>query len=188
LGEGPQLRCVTRVVNRGSRPHPWAMGEHAVWDVAPSLSTGGRIEVSGEVVTAPDQPPGSELAPGRREPWPVVGTLDGGRRDLSELGPKVRGSTGLAAVRVDTGEVVLHIDGRPVMRLGWDHQVLPHLLVWMPFGGDHGAPWFGTVQALGLEPVSVPPWADEADLPELAPGEALTTSWQVTLDDSGGSA
>ena len=65
-GREPQLRCVTRVVNRGSRPHPWALGEHAVWDVAPMLATGGRIEVSGEVTTAPEQPPGSELAPGRR--------------------------------------------------------------------------------------------------------------------------
>lgn len=188
LGEEPQLRCVTRVVNRGSRPHPWALGEHAVWDVAPVLAAGGLIEVSGEVTTAPDQPAGSALVPGRSGPWPVVTTLDGGRRDLSRLGTQVRGSTGLAAVRVDDGEVVLRGGQRPTVRLGWDHHVLPHLLVWMPFGGDHGAPWFGTVQALGLEPVSAPPWAAEADLPELAPGDELTMSWQVTLDASDCSA
>lgn len=188
LGEGPQLRCVTRVVNRGSRPHPWAMGEHAVWDVGTALSAGGRIEVSGEVTTAPDQPSGSSIVPGRTGPWPVVDTADSGRRDLSDLGPQVRGSTGLAAVRVDAGEVVLRGGQRPTVRLGWDHDLLPHLLVWMPFGGDHGPPWFGTVQALGLEPVSVPPWADESAFAELAPGEELTTAWHVTLDDTVASA
>ena len=188
LGEGPQLRCVTRVVNRGSRPHPWALGEHAVWEVAPMLATGGRIEVSGEVTTAPEQPPGSGLAPDRRGAWPVVETLDGGSRDLSDLGPSVQGSTGLAAVRVDRGEVVLRGEGRPTMTLGWDHGVLPHLLVWLPFGGDHGAPWFGSVRALGLEPVSVPPWAAEVDLPVLAPGDELVSSWQVSLDEPVGSA
>ena len=100
----------------------------------------------------------------------------------------MQGSTGLAAVRVDRGEVVLRGEARPAVTLGWDHGVLPHLLVWLPFGGDHGAPWFGSVQALGLEPVSVPPWAAEADLPVLAPGDELVSSWQVSLDGPGSSA
>ncbi len=182
LAEDAVLRCVTEVVNRGSRPHQWAMGEHAVWDVASALATGGRIHVDGEVTTAPEQPPGSHLVPGRTGEWPSVATLDGGVRDLSAPGPADRGTTAVAAVKVATGRVRTEAPGRPTVELRWDHAVLPYLLLWLPFGGDHEAPWFGTVEAMGLEPVSVPPWSRPEDLDVLGPGEHVTSTWEVELD------
>lgn len=188
LTEDAALRCVTDVVNRGLRAHPWALGEHAVWDVAPALAAGGRVRLAGEVSTAPEQPDGSRLAPGRTGAWPLVATTNGEVRDLSAPGPGDRGSTGLASVRVTRGEVVLEIPGRPLVTLGWDHDVLPHLLLWLPFGGDHGAPWFGTVEALGLEPVSARPWDRTEDLPRLGAGERLRSAWRVSVDDNRRSA
>ena len=184
LGEDPVLRCVTRVANRGSRPHPWAMGEHAVWDVATDAGGDGSDRA---VRRAHARRPSSRTARcsrrGAATAWPLAATQDGtGTRDLSAIDASVLGSTGLAAVRVDAGEVALVGEGRPTVRLRWDREVLPHLLVWMPFGGDHGAPWFGTVRALGLEPVSVPPWTGARDLPELAAGAELVSTWEVALD------
>jgi len=183
LTEEATLRCVTDVLSRGSRPHPWALGEHAVWDIGPALAAGGRLHLAGEVNTAPEQPEGSRLVPGRTEQWPLVATIDGGVRDLSAPGPSDRGTAGLVSVRVARGEARLEVPGRPRVTLEWDHEVLPHLLLWMPFGGDHGAPWFGTVQALGLEPVSAQPWDPPWNLPVLEPGERLRSTWSVRLDD-----
>jgi galactose mutarotase-like enzyme len=185
LGTDARLRCRTDVRNRGSRPHPFAMGEHAVWDVAAALSDGARIRVDdpGTLRAAPEQPDGSLLVAGAQGTWPTLPLVGGGARDLSSVGPDDRGSTGLAAVRVPAGRVRLEAATRPAVDLSWDADVLPWLLLWLPLGGDHGAPWFGTVEALGLEPVTVPPWTSPDALPLLAPGDVVTSTWSVTVDD-----
>lgn len=192
LGGAPQLEVRTEVRHRGRVPHPFAMGEHAIWDVGQALAHGARVELGhaagGGLRTAPVQPEGSALVAGATSDWPTAPLLDGSTRDLSRVGPADRGSTGLAAVRVDAGSVRLAPASGPAVDLGWDADVLPWLLLWLPLGGDVAAPWFGTVEALGLEPVSVPPWTDPADLPLLAAGDVVTSSVTVTVDDDRSSA
>lgn len=192
LGADAHLEVRTQVRHRGRVPHPLALGEHALWDVAGALAHGARLEVAhpldGALRTAPVQPEGSRLAPGAASDWPRVALLDGSLRDLSTLGPGERGTTGLAAVRVGTGSARLAPSTGPAVGLAWDADVLPWLLLWLPLGGDHAAPWFGSVETLGLEPVSVPPWTDPADLPQVGAGEVVTWTVGVTVDAPADSA
>lgn len=56
-----------------------------------------------------------------------------------------------------TGEVLLQSRSAGIdLRLSWDAGLLPHLYLWQERRGTAGFPWWGSVDAVGVEPASDP--------------------------------
>lgn len=179
----PTLRCRTRIDNRAPVATRFAIGEHATWNVTHLLGDGGRLVLPGGTVhTTPDPPPTARLLPGSVSTWPHAPAGGGSERDLSALGPGVRGTAEIVAVAVTEPRLTLEpAASGPRVELRWDRELLPYLVLWLGFGGDIHPPWFGTAEVLGAEPVCALPWTGADQLPTLPPHGSVSTAWEVRI-------
>ncbi|MGC5165402.1 hypothetical protein [Luteimicrobium sp. DT211] len=139
-----------RVVNHSRRPAAFTWTEHPTF--------GGALAGPGSTLTLGGDPLDAAFPGGDRPP--------GGFRSVRAKG---------------RGDVVLrNDDAGTAVTLRWDPELFPYLHVWQEHGGTVGFPWWGSVDAVALEPACRPYDPDDALGPlVLAGGEALSSRFEL---------
>lgn len=187
--EGPLLRVGERVENVGRSPVPYSWGHHPCF--SRETFAGGRLEVPVAAAAVPApwfDPDHATLAHGPFA-WPQASARDdGGAVDLSVIPPAADGRHDHACLTLAGGSFRLTApsagDSGRALRVTFDADRFPWVLLWECFGAGAGAPFWAGCDALAVEFSTIPgrstPDAIAAGaLLALAPGEAVETEWTV---------
>lgn len=123
----------------------------------PHIAGGMHIEMEGKIAGATlpgDVDPSAILAPGQiAEDWHMMRLRDGSCIDPSRV-PLPRHTEDLVQLLGVPGRVALHntIEGYR-LRMSWNPEHFPSLLLWNSNYGRQFAPWNGRHLALGVEPI-----------------------------------
>lgn len=174
----------------------WPIGLHPTFRVPDS---GVVIETGSPGLTYPGavEPGVSVLAQGARfDSLTQVPRLDGTAQDCSRL-PLPFATEELVQLTRPGGRIALACPAEGWrLRMTWDAQVFPGLVIWMSNRGRTASPWNGRHQAVGLEPVCAPfdlgPLTARADNPlaraghptahAFRAGETLTTILRIAVE------
>ena len=139
-----------RVVNHAVRPTAFTWTEHPTF--------GGALAGAGSTITLGGDPIDAAFPGG-----------DGPRGGFQSVRAKGRGDVELR--NDDSGTAVT---------LRWDPELFPYLHVWQEHGGTTGFPWWGSVDAVALEPACRPYDPDETLGPlVLGGGEELAARFEL---------
>jgi galactose mutarotase-like enzyme len=185
-GERAELVVETRARNVGLAPARLSCGEHIAFRVDDQLASGATLELDGSIgmETMDEQAsPSSRLATGARGDWPRFPSGDGSTLDLRRIDEGWEGCSDVlgvtwgksAAVRLTPDTPRL-----PALTLAWESDRLPTSVLWLAFGGDRQAPWYGAARMLAIEPMSMLPWREEFHV--LQPDEELSYSVRLAIE------
>ncbi len=184
------LELKERVTNEGNAPAHFVWGHHIALG-GDFLERGCRLDIPARTLITPDQPfdpPAIRLAPGQREPWPMArGRNPDERLDLREIpGPEAHSHDDALLADLTQGyAAVTNPRLGLTFRLSWDVSLFRWVILWQPFGGAQVPPLVG-VYGLGVEPwtacFNLEQAVSRGEAIELAPGEALTTTLQVSIE------
>jgi galactose mutarotase-like enzyme len=191
---GSTLRVRERIENVGAAPAPYTWGHHPCFSRA--TFGGGRLEVAVSAAEVPSpwfDPEHATLAHGPFA-WPhAPGRGDGGGRDvdLSVIPPTADRRHDHACLTVAAGAFRLTApsagrDGR-ALRVAFDREQFPYVLLWECFGAGEGAPFWGGCDTFGVEFSTMPgrstPDAIAAGaVRTIAPGETVETEWSIAWE------
>jgi len=179
----PRLEVRERVIATGDRSYPAMWGQH--------LAYGPGFLVPGTRLTLPDgvqvRPHPEAINPPRRlfapEPgrYPILRGWAGESFDLRGLPPSGAASDiAYAGPFDDPAWYQLTRPDGVELRVEWGARALPYLWLWYELGATVGAPWYGTLFAVGLEPNSSRPTNGLAEA--VANGTALRFEPGQTLE------
>ncbi len=167
----------------GERRYPAMWGQHLAYG-PPLLVPGTRLALPDGVLVRPH--PEAINAPHRLftpDPgrYPLLRGPRGAAVDLRELpGPGAASDIAYAGPFDDPAWYeVTRPDGVKV-RVEWGARALPYLWLWYELGATTGAPWYGTLVAIGLEPNSS--WPTNGLAEAVANGTALWLDPGQTLE------
>lgn len=171
------------VTATGDRPCPAMWGQHLAYG-PPFLVPGARLALPDGVTVRPHpeaiNPPHRLFAPdpGR---YPLLRGPGGQAVDLRELPePGAAGDIAYAGPFADPAWYEVTRPDGLALRVEWGAHALPYLWLWYELGATSGAPWFGTLVAIGLEPNSS--WPTNGLAEAVANGSALRFDPGQTLD------
>ncbi|MGH7912192.1 MAG: DUF4432 domain-containing protein [Candidatus Dormibacteraceae bacterium] len=152
-----RLEVREATIATGDRPHHAMWGQHLAYG-RPFLVPGARLTLPDGVEVRPHPEPINpphrlvDPAPGR---YPILRTPDGAPFDLRRLPEAGEPSDILYAgpFADPAWYEVARPDGCAV-RVEWGARTLPYLWLWYELGATVGAPWYGTLFAIGCEPNS----------------------------------
>jgi len=158
----PVLFIHERITNQGREELEAMWGHHPAFG-APFLSAACRIDTNArtvhadEVITSPLNP----LAPGSRFAWPH-GERDGVPTDLARVaGPDDPPHETMAYLTDFEGEHgwygITNTDLGLGVGLVWPKAVFPFAWFWQEMHASSGAPWYGEVYVMAIEPFSSMP-------------------------------
>lgn len=172
--ETPRLEVREEVTATGDCPCPAMWGQHLAYG-PPFLVPGTRLTLPDGV---PVQPHPEAINPPHRLAGPAPGRYPflrgpaGERVDLRELpGPGAASDIFYAGPFLDSAWYQVTRPDGLVLRVEWGAQALPYLWLWYELGATLGAPWYGTLHAIGLEPSSS--WPTNGLAEAVANGSAL---------------
>jgi urease beta subunit len=171
------------VTATGDRPFPVMWGQHLAYG-PPFLVPGTRLSLPDGVAVRPHpgpiNPPRRRFAP---EPgrYPMLRGADGNPVDLRDLpSPGAESDILYAGPFADPGWYEVTRPDGVTLRVEWGTEALPDLWLWYELGATVGAPWYGTLVAIGLEPNSS--WPTNGLAEAVANGSALRIDPGQTLD------
>ena len=202
--DGPTLRVRERIENVGAAAAPYTWGQHPCF--ARATFAGGRLEVAVSAAEVPDpwfDPDHATLAHGPFA-WPhaPARAADDDRADatagaglasvdLSAIPATADRRHDHACLTVAAGEFRLTAPsagpaGR-ALRVAFDREQFPHVLLWECFGAGEGPPFWGGCDTFGVEFSTMPgrstPDAIAAGaIREIAPGETVETEWSIAWE------
>lgn len=162
------------VTATGDRRYPAMWGQHLAYS-PPFLVPGTRLALPDGVAVRPHleaiNPPHRWFAPGPGR-YPLLRGQDGGTVDLRQLpGPGAPSDIAYAGPFPDPAWYEVSRPDAVTLRVEWDARTLPYLWLWYELGATAGAPWYGTLVAIGLEPNSS--WPTNGLAVAVANGSAL---------------
>lgn len=187
--EDGRLHVRERVENSGAGPVPYTWGHHPCF--ARETFAGGRLEIAVDDAEVPEpwfDPANAILAHGPFA-WPHAPGREGAPTvDLSAIPATADRRHDHACLTLAAGEFRLTAPsagpaGR-ALRVAFDVEQFPHVLLWECFGAGDGAPFFGGCDTFGVEFSTMPgrstPDALAAGaVSQLHPGEVVETSFTV---------
>lgn len=206
--EGGRLHVRERIANAGAGPVPYTWGHHPCF--ARETFAGGRLELAVAGAEVPDpwfDEANATLAHGPFG-WPHapvragaagVGAAGaagaattpgaaGATIDLSAIPPTADRRHDHACLALAAGGFRLTApsagpEGR-ALRVAFDAEQFPHVLLWECFGAGDGAPFWGGCDTFGVEFSTMPGRSTPDALAAgavrtLAPGDAVATEWSV---------
>jgi galactose mutarotase-like enzyme len=190
--EDGRLHVRERIANAGAGPVPYTWGHHPCF--ARETFAGGRLEIAVAGAEVPDpwfDEANATLAHGPFA-WPHAPVRAAGAAgttiDLGAIPPAADGRHDHACLALAAGAFRLTAPsagpaGR-ALRVAFDVEQFPHVLLWECFGAGDGPPFFGGLDTFGVE-FSTTPGRSTPDalaagaVRTLAPGETVETAWSV---------
>jgi hypothetical protein len=186
--DGPTLRVISRIQNRGRATASVVHAEHPCFDR--SLFAGGelRLRASRARVVPPLDPANAILEAGEFE-WPSAGRSDGGVADLGWITSWPDRAHDHVSVELAEPLVELRAPGGPRVTIEVDLDCHPHLLLWRNHRAP-GPPGHGRWDVLALEPASAPGVAiadavAAGAVSQVSPGAEAVYATAISVDPAG---
>lgn len=174
-----------RVVNEGGGPQSFVWGHHPAFG-PPFLDDSCVIDIPGATIEVWDTGVLSRYQPGQGYTWPYAPGRQGGSVDMSRIPSAEVGADDMAFLTdLSAGWYAITNTRRQVgFGMVWPLDVFRALWYWQVFGGGTGAPWFGRVYVVALEPWTTPQPTvtaaiEHGDEHTLGPGEGLTVEFKA---------
>ena len=152
----PAIYMHSKVTNEGASSFDFIWGQHIAFGL-PFLQEGGKIHTNATTIASePSMPEKRRFKPGIETKWPEAQTPDGQLDDASIIPPADQGSfSELSFLSGFQKKGFYHLTTPSEdfgIGLEWDAELFKYVWYWQERYGMEGAPWWGKVFSVALEP------------------------------------
>lgn len=196
--DGATVRVDERIENLGAAPVPYTWGHHPCFSRATFAGGSLEIPVAAAEVPAPWFDPANAILAHGPFAWPRAPARGADGADASDA----------ASATIDLTAIPASADGRHdhvcltlaggefrltapsagrALRVAFDPEQFPYVLLWESFGAGDGAPMWGGCDTFGVEFSTMPGRSTPDALAAgavrvLAPGDVVETTWSVAWE------